>query len=122
MIKKPITVEQIKRITAKFYNADYGIYDTKSRKGEIIKVKHMAIFMAAEHLIYLSDKAIAELFNLSNHSTIIHVKKKIRGYMETETNKRVLSEVEALKSEISNQERTFSNEVINVFFLGKSIN
>lgn len=120
MIKKPITVEQIKRITAKFYNADYGIYDTKSRQGEIIKVKHMAIFMVGEYLSYLSDKSIAQLFNFSNHSTIIHVKKKIAGFMDND--KRVLREIEALKSEISNYERTFSNEVINVFFLGKSIN
>lgn len=61
----------------------------------IIKVKHMAIFMVGEYLNYLSDMAVAELFNLKNHATIIHVKKKIRGFIDND--KRVLREVEALK-------------------------
>lgn len=72
-------VEYIKKIILLYLNAPEEHYTKKTRKTEVLKVRQYACYFAKRHTS-LSNKSIAELFNLKNHSSIISLVKKIEGY------------------------------------------
>ena len=87
-------VEYIKKIILLYLNAPEEHYTTKTRKTEILKVKQYACYFAKRHTS-LSNKSIANLFDLKNHSSIISLVKKIEGYASFDkVDKRELREID----------------------------
>ena len=89
-------VKFIKQIVLIYLQAPENSYDRKTRKHDVLKVKQYACYFSKRHTA-LSNKVIAELFNLKNHSSIIGLVKKIDGYAlwDRET-KRELQEIETI--------------------------
>lgn len=74
-------VEFIKDIVASFYNiSPREAFNTKSRKSEVILVKHVAIYFIKK-FVNLSAMNIGAHFDY-DHATIIHALKKINNYLE----------------------------------------
>jgi hypothetical protein len=96
-------VSQIKTIVANFYNVPLDIYATKSRKREVITIKHTAIYLSY-HFTSLPLVDIGALFN-SDHSTIIHTLQKMNNVLETEVETKQI--INQLKREIKFVIRTY---------------
>jgi hypothetical protein len=89
-------VEFIKQIVLIYLNAPADYFERKTRKHEVLKVKQYACYFTKRHTA-LSNKTIAEMFNLKNHSSIISLIKKIDGYaLWDKQTKRELSEIETI--------------------------
>jgi hypothetical protein len=87
-------VEYIKQIVLIYLNAPPEYYTKKTRKHEVLKIKQYACYFAKRHTS-LSNKTIADLFNLKNHSSIISLVKKIDGYATFDKQaKKELKEIE----------------------------
>lgn len=114
------TPDQIKSIVARFYGETIEIYKDKRRIRDVIKVKHMAMYIIKKRFQRLSDKAIAEMFGLISHCTVISLKNKIEGYLETDKN--VARQYEEIQRTINEVETGFGKSFIDTFILGKSIN
>ena len=96
-------VAQVKTIVANYYNVPLDIYESKSRKREVITIKHTAIYLSY-HFTTLPLIDIGTLFN-TDHSTIIHTLKKVANVLETEEEAKQI--VNQLKREIKFVMRTF---------------
>lgn len=89
-------VEFIKQIILIYLKAPEDYYERKTRKHEVLKVKQYACYFSKRHTA-LSNKTIAEKFNLKNHSSVIGLIKKIDGYaLWDKQTKRELAEIETI--------------------------
>lgn len=75
-------VAQIKNIVAKYYNAPLSVYENKSRKREIITIKHTAIYLIYQFTT-LPLTTIGAIFD-NDHTTIISALYKMNNMVETE--------------------------------------
>ncbi len=121
-----ITPETIKKIVANHYGFDISVYEDHSRRGEIIRVKHIAIYFVYGNLKKrLSANTVGRMFGLKDHCLVFHINKKFAGYIETD---RVFArEIEQLSEKIKKEILLMRNdympiEVMETFYLGKSIN
>lgn len=73
-------IEFIKDIVSFFYGESKIVYELKTRKSKILKIKHIAIYICAKNL-KLTLVQLGEKFNY-DHSMIVHIKKKYEGYLE----------------------------------------
>jgi chromosomal replication initiator protein len=70
-LRAPITIEQIQRIVAEFYNIPVDQLRAKTRRQEIVIARQAAMFLAKE-LTTSSLKTIGLHFGGRDHSTVIH--------------------------------------------------
>jgi hypothetical protein len=75
-------VDKIKQTVLDFYNADASVFKTKSRKKEIINVKHISLYMCYKHLS-MTLELIGTMFDV-NHATVLHAVNKITDWAQTD--------------------------------------
>lgn len=73
----------IKDVVAAYYKADKNVYNLNTRRSEILKIKHIAIYLCAINF-KMNTVQLGELFDY-DHSMIVYVKKKYNGFMEWDT-------------------------------------
>ncbi len=83
----------IRQIIAIYYDAPEDCFTRKTRKREYIKIKHLGCYMTKKHT-NLSQKKIAEIYNLKNHSSVVLLIKKIDG--EAEYDKQLKAEMKEI--------------------------
>jgi hypothetical protein len=69
----------IKDVVAFFYGEDKYIYEHKSRKSNIMKIKHVAIYICTKNLNITKIK-LGEAFKCS-HSMVVYIGKTYDGYL-----------------------------------------
>jgi uncharacterized pyridoxamine 5'-phosphate oxidase family protein len=74
-------VKFIKQICAIYFEMPDDIYDKKTRKMEVIKVKHYAIYFCQKHT-NLTFENIAKIFKLKTHSSVNTTISKIDGLLD----------------------------------------
>ena len=90
------SVEYIKQIILMYFDAPENYYEIKTRKHEVLKIKQFACYFAKRHT-YLSNQALAKIFNFKNHSSVISLVRKIDGCALFDKNyKRELKELETI--------------------------
>ena len=93
--KEPISVDKIVKTVAEYYNVDVNSINTKSRKREIVLVRHTAMFLAKKHLD-LSTSKIGQQIGRRDHATVLHACKTISNLLDT--NKQFRSEMNEIES------------------------
>ncbi len=74
-------VKFIKQICAMYFEVPEEVYDQKTRKAEIIKVKHYAMYFSQKHT-NMNFETIANIFKLKSHSSINTTITKIDGLLD----------------------------------------
>ena len=70
-VRSPITVEEIQRIVAEFFDLPVDLLRAKTRKQEIVNARQIAMYLAKD-LTNSSLKTIGLNFGGRDHSTVIH--------------------------------------------------
>jgi chromosomal replication initiator protein len=70
-VHSPITVEEIQRIVAEFFDLPVDLLRAKTRKQEIVNARQVAMYLAKD-LTNSSLKTIGLNFGGRDHSTVIH--------------------------------------------------
>ena len=89
-------VDFIKQIVAEYYGSSSAIYDSKSQKREIIKVKYIAMWIVLQRVTGITLVEIGGAFGGRDHATVLHAKKVIGGYLSWD--KELLEEVNEILS------------------------
>ena len=101
-------IEFIKDIVSFFYGESKIVYELKTRKSKILKIKHIAIYICAKNL-KLTLVQLGEKFNY-DHSMIVHIKKKYEGYLEFDNElKKELADIEAQTKKFKDIEKFKNN-------------
>ena len=87
------SINFIKDVVCAYYGLNNDIYKSDSRKSDISKVKHIAVYICKKQLsttlVYLG-----KAFRLS-HSSVVYIEKKIDGYIEFDSSlKKQIQEIE----------------------------
>lgn len=72
-------IDFIKDVVAFFYGEDRYIYEQKSRKSNIMKIKHVAIYICIKNL-KITQVELGRAFKIS-HSMIVYIGKTYDGYL-----------------------------------------
>jgi len=96
-IKSPLTVEEIQKITAEFYDIPPDLLRAKTRKQEIVIARQVAMYLAKE-LTSCSLKTIGLNFGGRDHSTVIHAYQTVEEQIKIDAKFR--SSMEQLKRKI----------------------
>lgn len=88
---KPVTIDEIKKTTADYYNLPIDLIESKSRKHEITLARQMSMFLAKQ-LTQLSLKSIGSSFGNRDHSTVLHSCQTIENYFATDSTIRLTYE------------------------------
>ena len=96
-IKSPLTVEEIQRIVAEFYDIPSDLLRAKTRKQEIVIARQVAMYLAKE-LTACSLKTIGLNFGGRDHSTVIHAYQTVEEQIKIDSKFR--SSIEQLKRKI----------------------
>ena len=93
---RQITLANIQRTVASYFDLDMSEILGKSRKANIVKPRQLAMYIARE----LTDHSLPEIGRefLRDHSTVMHAYDKISG--ELETNIRLKRDFDALKASL----------------------
>jgi hypothetical protein len=70
----------IKDVVAAYYKTDKEVYNSKTRRAELLKVKQIAIYLCAMNF-RMNTVQLGKFFGY-DHSTIVYTKKKYDGYLE----------------------------------------
>lgn len=73
-------IDFIKDVVAFFYGEDRSIYDNKSRKNNILKIKHISIYVCTKNL-KITKVNLGKAFDCS-HSMVVHITKTYEGYLK----------------------------------------
>lgn len=98
-------VNLIKRIVAAYYGETVSIYNSRSRKREKVIIKHLAAYFCLnlvekERGKSIGPSAVAQFFGY-DHASVLHIDKKISGYIEFDRSFRL--EVEKIESQIKHR-------------------
>lgn len=76
-------VKYIKEIVALYYGMSPKAFDTKSRKRELVHIRHVALYLVRENLPKeeIGLASIGSLFGGLDHATVLHAHKKISDYL-----------------------------------------
>ncbi len=96
-VRVTLTVEEIQRIAAEYFNLDERLLRDKTRKREVVLARQVAMFFAKE-LTTHSLKDIGGRFGGRDHSTVIHGIQSIENQMETDP--RFRETVEGLRHQL----------------------
>ena len=92
---KNISVKDVVRIIANFYNIDEDNIYQKTRRKEIIKPRQVSMFILREDL-QMSYPSIGQKLGGRDHTTVIHSCEKIKKNLLTSTT--LLNEIEQIRS------------------------
>ena len=69
----------IKEIVAAFYKIDSNLFNVKSRKSSVTKIKHVAIYIAKKN-VKIGCVSLGKKFDVT-HGTVLYIIKKFEGYI-----------------------------------------
>lgn len=96
-VRSPMTVEEIQRLVAEFFDIPNDLLRAKTRKQEIVIARQVAMFLAKE-TTNCSLKTIGLNFGGRDHSTVIHACQTVEEQMKIDSKFR--SSLELLKRKI----------------------
>jgi hypothetical protein len=73
-------IDFIKDVVAFFYGQDKYVYEQKSRKSNIMKIKHVAMYICSKNL-KIKQVELGRAFNCT-HCLVIYVKRTYDGYLK----------------------------------------
>ncbi|HBY56653.1 MAG TPA: chromosomal replication initiator protein DnaA [Candidatus Atribacteria bacterium] len=97
---KEISINQIQKITADYFNIKLSALLSKKRTKNIVMARQVAIYLSRE-LTDFSLPAIGEIFGGKDHTTILHSYSKIKNKIEKD--KSLKSVIENLTLKIKNE-------------------
>ena len=92
-----VSVESIQEAVAEWSNLPSDLIRGNSRKREIVRARHIAIFLCGE-LTSLTQKSIGSHFGNRDHSTVIHALETARSIIDSDESLR--KEIEELKKKL----------------------
>ncbi len=95
--RKNLTVEQIQREVANYYNISYSDMKSKKRNDSITKPRHIAVYLAKQ-LTNLSTIDLGNEFGGRNHSTMVSAYQKIEEEMRNNDSTR--NDIEHLRTRL----------------------
>ncbi len=98
--KKEISIQQIQKITADYFNIKLAVLLSKKRTKNIVMARQIAIYLSRE-LTDFSLPAIGEAFGGKDHTTILHAYTKIKNQREKDNG--LKSTIESLVLKIKNE-------------------
>lgn len=96
-VKSPLTVEEIQKIVAEFYDLPSDLLRAKTRKQEVVIARQVAMYLAKE-LTNASLKTIGLNFGGRDHSTVIHAYQTVEEQLKIDPKFR--ASIEQLKRKI----------------------
>jgi chromosomal replication initiator protein len=103
--QKSLSIKDILRIVAEFYNIEEKHLYEKTRKREVVKPRQIAMYILRENF-NSSYPQIGEKLGGRDHTTVIHACEKIKGDIKKSDN--LLREIEQIKSLIFGPESRVS--------------
>ena len=92
---KPITIDNIISKVCAHYDLDESVIHTKSRKREIVQIRHIAMYLAKKHT-EISASKIGMLIGNRDHATVLHACKTVKDLIEI--NKSFKSDIEEIEA------------------------
>ena len=93
--KKELTVSNIKKCVADYYNLTVAQINSKSRTSSIIVARHIAMYLVRELIEDISFIQIGHEFGGRDHSTIISACTKVEKQLQKDTAfKNAIDEIE----------------------------
>lgn len=83
-VRSPITVEEIQRQVAEFYDIPPDLLRAKTRKQEIVSARQVAMYLAKE-MTNCSLKTIGLHFGGRDHSTVIHAYQSVEDQIKLDS-------------------------------------
>lgn len=80
---KEISIEDIQKMVAKFYNLNYDDLLSKSRKREIVQARQITMYLAKK-FTGSTFKGIGTHFAGKDHTTVIHSCQTVENYLDTD--------------------------------------
>jgi chromosomal replication initiator protein len=78
-----VTIEDIKREVAAYFNITVALLESKTRKHEVVLPRQIAMFLAKQ-LTSLSLKSIGSHFGGRDHTTVLHSIQMVENYRATD--------------------------------------
>jgi Bacterial dnaA protein helix-turn-helix len=90
-------IQYIKRVVALYYGEHWNVYKRKTRKKEVVHIRHIALYLSKEMTIRgeISLTEIGKKFGGYNHATVLHAHRKIDGFLTYDNELR--AEIEEIK-------------------------
>jgi len=101
-VRSPITVEEIQRQCAEFFDIPVDLLRAKTRKQEVVNVRQIAMYLAKD-MTNCSLKTIGLHFGGRDHSTVIHAYQSVEDQMKLDTRFRDTLQQVRKKIEISSR-------------------
>ncbi|HTR80461.1 MAG TPA: chromosomal replication initiator protein DnaA [Bacteroidota bacterium] len=83
-VRSPITVEEIQRLVAEFFDIPPDLLRAKTRKQEIVNARQVAMYLAKE-MTNCSLKTIGLHFGGRDHSTVIHAYQSVEDQVKLDS-------------------------------------
>lgn len=101
-VRSPMSVEEIQKQVADYFDLPVDMLRAKTRKQEIVNARQIAMYVAKE-LTNCSLKTIGLHFGGRDHSTVIHAYQTVEDQMKTDTKFRTSIEQIRKKIEIASR-------------------
>ncbi len=101
-VRSPITVEEIQRLVAEFFDMPPDLLRAKTRKQEIVNARQIAMYLAKE-MTNCSLKTIGLHFGGRDHSTVIHAYQSVEDQMKLDSKYRDTLQVVKKRIETSSR-------------------
>ncbi len=101
-VRSPITVEEIQRLVAEFFDMPPDLLRAKTRKQEIVNARQIAMYLAKE-MTNCSLKTIGLHFGGRDHSTVIHAYQSVEDQIKLDSKYRDTLQVVKKKIETSSR-------------------
>jgi len=101
-VRSPLSVEEIQKQVADYFDIPVDMLRAKTRKQEIVNARQIAMYVAKE-LTNCSLKTIGLHFGGRDHSTVIHAYQTVEDQMKTDTKFRTSIEQIRKKIEIASR-------------------
>ncbi len=101
-VRSPLSVEEIQKQVADYFDIPVDMLRAKTRKQEIVNARQIAMYIAKE-LTNSSLKTIGLHFGGRDHSTVIHAYQTVEDQMKTDTKYRTAIEHIRKKIEIASR-------------------
>lgn len=86
-------IEFIKDVVSFFYGEDGSIYNNNSRKSNVLKIRHIAVYICTKNL-KITKVSLGKAFNCS-HSMVVHITKTYEGYLKFDNDlKKEISDIQ----------------------------
>lgn len=78
-----VSFDYVKTVVAKQFGVDPGILTAHSRKREVVAPRQVCLFFGYTYM-QMPGRALAQEMNLSNHATVIHSTKVVKGLYDVD--------------------------------------